>query len=151
VHGSAATNLAAAARKILITVRLFIIVKALTVHEVDGLWPLLREFSLVSTNILTEPDAMLLEEIMIIQCRAVLEPVLPSTHDAIRQMWCIWIFPNCQHCSTIIIKREHVVGSVVSIRDADLHQIDTSFLAVRKRPRSIFIGAIGRALITVVA
>jgi len=63
--GSAATNLAVAVRKILITVRFFIIIKVLTVHEVDGLCPLLGEFSLISANILTEPNVMLLEEIMI--------------------------------------------------------------------------------------
>jgi len=84
MHGSAATNLAAAVGKILIAVRLFIIIKILTVHEVDGLCPLLREFSLVSANILTEPDVVLLEEVMIVQCGAILEAVLSSTHDAIR-------------------------------------------------------------------
>jgi len=111
----------------------------------------LREFGLISTNILAEPDVMLLEEIMIVQCGTVLETVLSSTHDAIRQLGGIWIFPNCQHCSTIIIKSEHVIGSVVSIRDVDLHQIEARFIAVRKWLRSIFIGTIGGALIVVVA
>jgi len=45
---------------------------------------------------------------------------------------------------------EHVIGSVVTIRDVNLHQIDTSFLVVCKRCRSIFIGTIGHALIIVV-
>jgi len=119
MYGSAATNLAAAVGKILIAVRLFIIIKILTVHEVDELCPLLREFSLISTNILTEPDVMLLEEIMIVQCWAALETVLSSTHDAIQQIGGIWIFPNCQHCSKIIIKSKHVIGSVVLIRDVN--------------------------------
>jgi len=83
MYGSAATNLAAAVGKILIAVRLFIIIKILTVHEVDGLCPLLREFSLISANILTEPDVVLLEEVMIVQGGATLEAVLSSTHDAI--------------------------------------------------------------------
>jgi len=120
MYGSAATNLAAAVRKILITVRLFIIIKILTVHEVDGLCPLLREFGLISGNVLTEPGVMLLEEIMIVQCGTVLETVLSSAQDAIRQIGGIWIFPNCQHCSTIIIISEHVIGSVVSIRNLNL-------------------------------
>jgi len=64
MHGSAATNLAAAVGKIPITVRLFVIIKILTVHEVDRLRPLLREFDLVSANILTESDVALLEEIV---------------------------------------------------------------------------------------
>jgi len=97
MYGSAATNLAAAVGKILIAIRLFIIIKILTVHEVDGLCPLLREFSLISVNILTEPDVVLLEEIMIVQCGATFEAVLPSTHNAIRQIGRIWVFPNCQH------------------------------------------------------
>jgi len=80
MHGGAATNLATAVIKILITVRLFIIIKILTVHEVDGLCPLLREFGLVSANILTESDVMLLEEIMIVQCGTVLEMVLSPTY-----------------------------------------------------------------------
>jgi len=84
MYGSAATNLAAAVGKVPIAVRLFIIIKILTVHEVDGLCPLLREFSLISANILTEPDVVLLEEVMIVQCGAILKAVLPSTHDTIR-------------------------------------------------------------------
>jgi len=67
MYGRAATNLASAVRKILIavaTIRLFIIIKVLTVHEVDRFRPLLSEFDLISANILAESDAMLLEEIM---------------------------------------------------------------------------------------
>ena len=148
MHSSAATNLAAAARKILIAVRLFIIIKTLTVHEVDGLCPLLREFGLVLANILTESDAMLLEEIMIVQCGTVLEMMLPSTHDTILQTSGIWIFPNRQHCSATIVASEHVIGSVVSIRNLNLQQIEAGFIAVRKWPRIVFIGS---PLIAVVA
>jgi len=92
----------------------------LTVHEVDRLRPLLREFDLVSANILTESDIVLLEKIMIVQCGTVFETMLPSTHNSMLCIGGIWIFPNCPHCSTIIIKSEHVIGSVVLIRDVDL-------------------------------
>jgi len=68
--GSAATNLAAAARKILITVAaigFLVIIKVSLIHEVDQLDSLLGELGLVSANILAESNAMLLEEVMIIQ------------------------------------------------------------------------------------
>jgi len=149
--GSAATNLAATVRKILITVRLFVIIKMLTVHEVDRLRPLLREFDLVLVNILTESDVMLLEEIMIVQCGIVFKTMSPSTHNAMLRIGGIWIFPNRQCCSAIVITSEHVVGSVVSIRNLDLQQIEAGFIVVHKWPRSIFIGGIGGALIAVVA
>mgnify|MGYP000263819052 CR=1 FL=1 len=132
MYGSAATNLAAAVRKILITVRLFVIIKILTVHEVDRLRPLLREFDLIPANILTESDIILLEEIMIVQCGTVFEMMLPSTYNAMLQIGGIWIFPNRQHCSTIVITGEHVTGSVVSIRNLDLQQIKAGFIVVRK-------------------
>jgi len=150
MYGSAATNLAAAVRKILITVRLFVIIKILAVHEVDRLRPLLREFDLVSANILTESDIVLLEEIMIVQCGAVFETMLPSTYNTMLRIGGIWIVPNRQHCSTIVIISEHVIGSVLSIRNLDLQQIKAGFIVVRKWPRRIFIGGIGGALIVVV-
>jgi len=62
--GSAATNLAAAVGKILITVvtvGFLIIIETLAVHEVDWLHSLLRELDLVSANVLAESDVMLLE------------------------------------------------------------------------------------------
>jgi len=75
------------------TVRLFVI-KILTVHEVDRLRPLLREFDLVSANILTESDIMLLEEIMIVQCGTVFETMLPSAYNTMLGIGGIWIFAN---------------------------------------------------------
>jgi len=74
IHGGAATNLAAAVGKIpvtALTVRLFVIIKMLTVHEVDLFPSLLRELNLVPTNILAESNVVLLEEVMIVQGRAV--------------------------------------------------------------------------------
>jgi len=114
----------------------------LTVHEVDWLCPLLGEFGLIAANILTEPNAMLLEEIVIVQCGAILKTVLSPANDTIRQVCGIWVFPNCKHCSAIIIKSEHVIGRVVSIRDVNLHQIEAGFIVVRKGSRNIFIGTI---------
>jgi len=61
MYGGTATNLAAAIGKILITivtVGLLIIIKILSVHEVDWLHSLLRELDLVSANVLTESNVM---------------------------------------------------------------------------------------------
>ena len=85
-YGGAATNLAAAVRKIPITAAIgfLAIVKVPLVHEVDWLNPLLGELGLVSANILTESNVVLLEEIVIIQGGAIFEAMLPPTHNAIR-------------------------------------------------------------------
>jgi len=68
MYGGAATNLAAASTKIPVTVLTirFIIIKVSAVHEVDLLSSLLGKLNLIPTNILTESNAVLLEEIMII-------------------------------------------------------------------------------------
>jgi len=121
--GGAATNLAAAVGKIpiaIVTVGLLLIIKTLSVHEVDWLHSLLRELDLVSANVLAESDVMLPEEIMIIQGGTVFETMLPSTHNAMLQISSIWIFANRKYCPTIIIIGEHVIGSVFSIRNLNL-------------------------------
>jgi len=84
MYGSAATNLVAAVGKIpitVVTVGFLIIIKILSVHEVDWLHPLLRELDLVLVNILAESDVMLLEEIVIIQGGTIFETMLPSTYN----------------------------------------------------------------------
>jgi len=123
MYGGTATNLAVAVGKIpitVVTVRFLIIIETLAVHEVDWLHSLLRELDLVSTNALTESDVMLLEEIVIIQGWTIFETMLPSTHNAMLRISSIWIFSDRQHCSTIIIIREHITKSVVSIRNLNL-------------------------------
>jgi len=123
MHSGAATNLAAAVGKIpitVVTVGFLIIIKILAVHEVDWLHSLLRELDLVSANVLAESDVMLLEEIVIIQSGTTLETMLPSAYNAMLRISSIWIFSDRQHCSTIIIIREHITKSVVSIRNLNL-------------------------------
>jgi len=123
MYGSAATNLAAAVGKIpitVVTVGLLIIIKILEVHEVDWFHSLLRELGLVSANILAESNVVLLEEIVIIQGGTIFEVMLPPTCNAMLCICSIWIFSDCKYCPTIIIIGEHVIGSVVSIRDLNL-------------------------------
>mgnify|MGYP000086890315 CR=1 FL=1 len=123
MHSGAATNLAAAVGKIpitVVTVGFLIIIEILAVHEVDWLHSLLRELDLVSANVLAESDVMLLEEIVIIQSGTTLETMLPSAYNAMLRISSIWIFSDRQHCSTIIIIREHITKSVVSIRNLNL-------------------------------
>ena len=140
--GGAATNLAAAVRKILITVAaigFLVIIKVSLVHEVNWLNPLLGELGLVSANILAESNVVLLEEIMIIQGRTIFEAMLSPTCNSIWQTGGIWIFPNCQHCSMTVVIGEHVAWSVFSIRHLNLQKINASFLAICERFRNIVI------------
>jgi len=105
-YGGAATNLVAAVRKIPITVaaiRLLVVIEMLSVHEVDRLDSLLGELSLVSANILAESNAMLLEEVMIIQGRTIFEMMLSPACNTMLSMCGIWIFSNRKHGSTIVI------------------------------------------------
>jgi len=123
MYGSAATNLAAAVGKIpitVVTVGLLIIIKILEVHEVDWFHSLLRELGLVSANILAESNVVLLEEIVIIQGGTIFEVMLPPTCNSMLCICSIWIFLDCKCRPTIIVIGEHVIGSVVSIRDLNL-------------------------------
>jgi len=149
--GGAATNLAAATGKIpitVVTIRLLDVIEMLLVHEVDWFHPLLGELDLVSANILAESNAVLLEEVMIIQGRTIFETMLPPTHNTMLRMCRIWIFSNRKCGSATIVAGEHVIGSVFSIRDLNLQEVEAGFLTIRKWPRNIFIGS---TLITVAA
>jgi len=95
MYSGAATNLAAAAGEIpitVVTVGLLVIIEMLLVHKIDWLHSLLGELDLSSANILAESNAVLLEEVMIIQCRTIFEAMLSPTCDAILCMCCIRIF-----------------------------------------------------------
>jgi len=122
MYGGAATNLAVALRKIPITVLTvrFLIIKTPLVHEVDWFRSLLRELDLVSTNIFTELNVVLLGEVMIVQGRAVLKAMLPSTYNAMLRISSIWIFSDRMYCSAITIKSKQVIGSFFSIGDFNL-------------------------------
>jgi len=122
MYGGAATNLAAAVGKILITVVTVgsLIIEIPTVHEVDSFTSLQRELSLVSADILAESNVVLLEEIMIVQGGTVFEPMLPSTYDAVLRICRIRILSDCKYRPTTTIISEHVIGSFVSIRNLNL-------------------------------
>ena len=122
MHGGAATNLAAAVRKIPITVVTvgFLVIKIAAVHEVDLFTSLWRELSLVSADILAELDVVLLKEIMIVQGGTVFESMLPSAYDAMLCICRTWILLDCKYRPMITIISEHVVGSFVSIRNLNL-------------------------------
>jgi len=114
MYCGAARNLAAAVGKIpiaAVTFRFFII-KVSAVHEVDWLSSLRGEFILISANILIESNVVLFEEIIIIQGRAVLKAMLPSTHNTMLRICSIWVVSDCMYRCTITIKSKQVVGSV---------------------------------------
>ena len=120
--GGAATNLAAATGKIpitVVTVR-FLIIEMAVIHESDLFTSLRRKLSLISANILTESDAVLLEEIMIVQGGTVFESMLSSTRDAMLRPCHTWILFDCQCHLATTVASEHVVGSFISIRNFNL-------------------------------
>jgi len=86
-----------------VTVGLLIIIEILAVHEVDWFHSLLRELGLVSANILAESNAVLLEEIVIIQGGTIFKVMLPPTYNTILCMCSIWIFSDRKYRPTIII------------------------------------------------
>jgi len=140
-YSGAATNLAAAVRKILITVTAVgfpVVIKVSLVHEVYRFDSLLGELGLISANVLAESNVMLLEKIMIIQGGTVFETMLPPAYNTMLPISGIWIFPNRKHSSTIVIIREHVAWGVFSIRYLNLQKVNTSFLVICERLRNVF-------------
>jgi len=103
MHGGAAISVTA------ITLR-FLIIKVSAVHEVDLLSSLLRELDLILTNILTESNVVLLEEVMIIQGRAVLKAMVPSTYNTMLCICSIWVVSDRMHRSAITIKHNRLFG-----------------------------------------
>jgi len=122
MYGGAATNLATAVGKIPVTVLTvtFLVIKISSVHEVDLFPSLLRELDLVLTNILAESNVVLLEEVMIVQGRAVLKAMLSSTCNTMLRICSIWVVSDCMYRSAITIKSKQVIGSFFLVGDFNL-------------------------------
>jgi len=86
---------------------------------------------------LTEANAVLLEEIMIIQLRAVFKAMLPSTHDAMLTVSSIWVLADGMHSTAMHVVSQQVIGSFFLIRDVNLQEVDACLIIRCERLRSI--------------
>jgi len=92
---------------------------------------------LITANILTEANVVLLEEIMIIQCSAVFEVMCPSTNATMLHASNIWVLKDGMRSPMVHVESQKFIGSFFTITNIDLQEVDKSLIMIHEWLRSV--------------